>query len=106
MQGVVMVRGSLIPVYSPHQTLGLPPALGEAVLIFGRGLAGRRVGVLIDDVEDTISLDLRELRRTPDAEENEGVVLGVLRHANAIVAIVDAIALIAACQMAALQEIA
>ena len=103
MLGVVTVRGSLTPVYSPHHTLGLPLALREVVLIFRRG--GARVGVLIDDVEDAISLDLRELRDAPGEIDADNVVLGVIRHANALVGIVDADALIAACQTAALLEI-
>ena len=103
MLGVVTVRGSLTPVYSPHHTLGLPLALREVVLIFRRG--GARVGVLIDDVEDAISLDLCELRDAPGANDADNVVLGVIRHANALVGIVDADALIAACQTAALLEI-
>ena len=104
MLGVVTVRGSLTPVYSPHHALGLPLALREAVLIFRRG--GARVGVLIDDVEDAISLDLRELRDAPGAGDADDVVLGVIRHADALVGLVDADALIAACQTAALLEIA
>ena len=104
MLGVVTVRGSLTPVYSPQHALGLPLALREAVLIFRRG--GARVGVLIDDVEDAISLDLRELRDAPGADDADNVVLGVIRHADALVGIVDADALIAACQTAALLEIA
>ena len=104
MLGVVTVRGSLTPVYSPQSALGLPLALREAVLIFRRG--GSRIGVLIDDVEDAVSLDLRELRDAPGADGAETVVLGVMRHADALIGIVDADALIAACQTAALLEIA
>jgi purine-binding chemotaxis protein CheW len=103
MLGVIIVRGSLTPVYSPHHALGLPLALRDVVLIFRRG--GARVGVLIDDVEDAISLDLRELRDAPGTTDADNVVLGVIRHADALVGIVDADALIAACQTAALLEI-
>ena len=106
MLGVVTVRGSLTPVYSPQHALGLPLALREAVLIFRRGVGGARVGVLIDDVEDAISLDLRELRDAPGADDADNVVLGVIRHADALIGIVDADAIIAACQTAALLEIA
>ena len=104
MLGVVTVRGSLTPVYSPHQALGLPLALRDAVLIFRRG--GVRVGILIDDVDDAITIDLAELRETPGADQADSVVLGVMRHAGAIVGLVEADALIAACQTAALLEIA
>jgi purine-binding chemotaxis protein CheW len=104
MLGVVTVRGSLTPVYSPHHALGLPLALREALLIFRR--TGSRIGVLIDDVEDAISLDLSELRDAPGGDDMDNVVLGVIRHADALVGIVDADALIAACQTAALLETA
>ena len=104
MLGVVTVRGSLTPVYSPQHALGLPLALREAVLIFRRG--GARVGVLIDDVDDAILLDLGELRDAPGGDDAENVVLGVIRHGDALVGIVDADALIAACQTAALLETA
>ena len=104
MLGVVTVRGFLTPVYSPHTALGVPLAVKEAVLIFRRGRA--RVGILIDDVEDAVSLDLGELRSAPSEHAIDNVVLGVVRHAGVLVAIVDANALIAACQAAALLEIA
>ena len=104
MLGVVTVRGSLTPVYSPQHALGLPLALREAVLIFRRGAV--RVGILIDDVDDAVIIDLAELRETPGAEQADSVVLGVMRHAGYIVGIVEADALIAACQSAALLEIA
>lgn len=104
MLGVVVVRGMLTPVYSPHAALGLPLAQRAAVLIFLRGAS--RVGVLIDDVDDAISLDLRELRASHASPEGDSVVLGVVRHEEKLVAIVDVDALIATCQQAALQEIA
>lgn len=103
MVGVVTVRGSLTPVFTPNAALGLPLAASEAVLIFRR--TNGRVGVLIDDVEDAITVDLRELRRAPDSLDGT-VVLGVIRHDGNMFAIVDADALIAACQSAALLEIA
>ena len=104
MLGVVTVRGFLTPVYSPHTALGVPLLTKEAVLIFRRGRA--RVGILIDDVEDAVPIDLSELRSAPSEQEIDSVVLGVVRHFGVLVAIVDADALIAACQAATLLEIA
>lgn len=102
MVGVVTVRGSLTPVYSPNVALGLPVGATQAVLIFR--LKGTRVGVLIDDVEDAIAVDLRDLRRTPGNEDLEGVMLGVIRHDEHLLGVIDVDALIAACQTAALLE--
>jgi chemotaxis signal transduction protein len=64
------------------------------------------VGVLIDDVENAIAVDLRELRGAPATEGDDTLVLGVIRHEGALIAIVDADALIAACQIAAILETA
>ncbi len=104
MVGVVHVRDSLTPVFTPNAALGLPAAPSEAVLIFRRAVG--RVGVLIDDVEDAVTIDLRELRRAPESGADDNVVLGVIRHDGNLFAIVDADALIAACQAAALLETA
>ncbi|MEO5816009.1 MAG: chemotaxis protein CheW [Gemmatimonadaceae bacterium] len=104
MVGVVTVRGALTPVFTPNASLGLPDAPSEAVLIFRRTVG--RVGVLIDDVEDAITVDLRDLRRAPEHSVDDTVVLGVIRHGGSIFAVVDADALIAACQTAALLETA
>ncbi len=104
MVGVVAVRGSLTPVFTPNVALGLSAAPSEAVLIF-RHIAGR-VGVLIDDVEDAITVDLRELRRAPERDGDDAVVLGVIHHGGSLCAVIDADALIAACQTAALLETA
>lgn len=104
MLGVVAVRGMLTPVYSPQFALGLALAQRAAVLIFLRGAA--RVGVLIDDVDDAIPMDLREMRTSHASPEGDNVVLGVVRHEEMLVAVVDVDALIAACQQAALLEIA
>ena len=104
MVGVVTVRGALTAVYSPHQSLGLSLVLSEAVLIFRR--KGARVGILIDDVEDAMSVDLQALRKAPGTDRDDTLVIGVIRHEGSLLAIVDADALIAACQSAALLETA
>ncbi|MES2178582.1 MAG: chemotaxis protein CheW [Gemmatimonadota bacterium] len=104
MLGVVSVRGALTPVYSPHGALGLPLALRDAVLIFREGRA--LVGVLIDDVEDAISIDMRDVRRSPGVEVHEGLVLGVAQVGDALVTVLSGAALVSACQTAVLLEIA
>jgi purine-binding chemotaxis protein CheW len=102
MLGVVTVRGSLTPVYSPQHALGLPLALRDALLIFRRGPL--RVGILIDDVDDALSVDMAELREKPAGEEGDNVLLGVIRLANALIGIIDADALITSCQSANILE--
>jgi chemotaxis signal transduction protein len=89
-------------VYSPQHALGLPLALRDAVLIFRRG--AHRVGILIDDVDDALSVDMAELREKPAGDEGDNVLLGVIRLDNTLVGIVDTDALINSCQSANILE--
>jgi chemotaxis signal transduction protein len=97
--GVVAIRGALLPIYTPRGALGLEPTamVPEMGLVFG--VAGGRVALAVDDVEDVFVTDLAELRDAPGAARGAtGVVLGVVRHGGALVGIVDAEALLAACR--------
>jgi purine-binding chemotaxis protein CheW len=95
MLGVITVRGSLTSLYSPERALGLALAASASALIFKRGRG--RVALVVDDVDDVFTLDLTQLRDAPGVE-GDGILLGVVRRADALLGLVDAEALIAACQ--------
>lgn len=101
MLGVITVRGSLTAVFSPEHVLGLPLASRASALVFRRERS--RLAIVVDDIDDVVTVDLAELR---DASGEDGVVLGVARHLDALVAVLDADALIAACQALPALEIA
>lgn len=96
MLGVITVRGSLTPVFTPREALGVAVEGQGAALIF-RAERGR-FALAIDDVDDVLTLDLAMLRDAPGIDGTDSVVLGVARHEGAIVALVDADALVLACQ--------
>jgi chemotaxis signal transduction protein len=106
MIGVVTVRDTLTPVYSPQGALGISLHDGTSALIFKRGHT--RLAVVIDDVEDVMTLDLALLRDAPgtDGTQGGGILLGVVRQRDALLALVDADALLAACQAVPLLETA
>jgi purine-binding chemotaxis protein CheW len=104
MLGVITVRATLTTVYSPAQALGLSLHDGTSALIFRRGRA--RVAVVVDEVDDVTTLDLSLLRDAPGLDAGDGIVLGVVRQGDALLALVDADALLAACQAAPLLETA
>jgi purine-binding chemotaxis protein CheW len=104
MLGVITVRGSLTPAYSPQSALGLALTDGASALIFKRGR--HRLALVIDDVEDVLTLDLATLRDAPGAERQDGVLLGVVRQDDALLALVDAETLLATCQAVPLLETA
>jgi purine-binding chemotaxis protein CheW len=101
MLGVITVRGSLTSVYSPRQALGLAPEAGACALVFRRRAS--RLALVIDDVDDARPIDLGTLRDTPNAS-SAGVVLGVVRHHEALLSLVEVDALLAACQAIPLPE--
>jgi chemotaxis signal transduction protein len=95
MLGVITVRGILTSVYTPRDALGLSLSDGTSALIFRRGRS--RLAVVVDEVDDVMTLDLANVRDTAALEAGEGVLLGVVRQRDALLALVDADALIAAC---------
>jgi len=104
MVGVITVRGALTPVFTPDDALGVRVEHRSAALIF-RSPRGR-FALAIDDVDDVMTLDLAQLRDAPGVDGSDPVVLGVARHEGSIVALVDAEALIEACQAIPVPELA
>ena len=96
MIGVFSLRGRLIPVCSPMRPLGVAlEGSVPTVLLMRAGT--RRVGMAVDDVDDVLSLDLATIRPSPGVEDSDGVLLGVVRQGNELIAIVDPDAIVAAC---------
>ncbi|HUQ45161.1 MAG TPA: chemotaxis protein CheW [Gemmatimonadaceae bacterium] len=104
MLGVITVRGSLTAVYSPGAALGLSLHDGTSALIFRRGRS--RFAVVVDEVDDVTSLDLSLLRDAPGLDAGDGIVLGVVRQRDSLLALVDGDALLSACQAVPLLETA
>jgi purine-binding chemotaxis protein CheW len=104
MLGVITVRGALTPVFTPDDALGVPVERRSAALIF-RSERGR-FALAIDDVDDVMTLDLTQLRDAPGVDGSDPVVLGVARNEGSIVALVDAEALVEACQAIPVPELA
>ena len=104
MVGVITVRGALTPVFTPDDALGVRVETRSAALIF-RSVRGR-FALAIDDVDDVMTLDLSQLRDAPGVDGSDPVVLGVARNEATIVALVDAEALVEACQAIPVPELA
>jgi purine-binding chemotaxis protein CheW len=104
MLGVITVRSTLTPVYSPAVALGSAAASDASALIFRR--ARGRLAIAVDDVDDVHTVDLAQLRDVPGLDARDGLLLGVLRYRTTLLALVDAEALIAACQTVPVLETA
>ena len=103
MLGVITVRDTLTPVFTPNDALGVA-AEGQAAALIFRSTRGR-FALAIDDVDDVMTLDLAQLRDAPGIDGTDALILGVARNGSGIVALVDAEALIAACQATPIPEL-
>jgi purine-binding chemotaxis protein CheW len=104
MLGVFDLRGRLIPVYSPSAMLCTPDSPTSGVLLLMRA-GERRVGIVVDDVEDVVVLEHGMLRPPPSADA-DGLVLGVAFFGDTLVTILDAHALVATCAAPVTAEVA
>lgn len=104
MLGVFDLRGRLVPVYSPAGALRVASSPEDGVLLLMRS-GDRRVGIVVDDVQDVVVLR-RAMLRPPPSGEGDGLVLGVAFFGDELVTILDAHALVATCAMPATAEAA
>jgi chemotaxis signal transduction protein len=103
MLGVFSLRGRLIPVCSPVRAFGVELRAAEATVLLLR-MGARHIGVAVDDVDDVITLDLALVRPAPGIDDADGVLLGVVRQGNDLIAIVDPDAIVAACLSGQIME--
>lgn len=91
--GVATVRGELVRLYDPSPVLraGGSDARGAA-LLFRRGT--RRVGLVVDDVQDALMVDSSEVREVRGSDESDGVLQGVVRRGRDLIAVLDTRALL------------
>ena len=103
--GVFELRGRLVPIYSPQRVLRVPLAHeAAAVLVLRSGQ--RRLGLAVDDVDDVLTIDGSAVRRAPIADNEDNVLLGVIRRGADLLALVDAESLALACLADQLTEVA
>lgn len=70
LEGVINVRGMIIPILDMRKRLGLPkPERSMIVIInFGRD----RLGLIVDDVREIIEIDDKEISQAPEVLKNFG----------------------------------
>ena len=96
LRGAFEHRGRMIALYSPATILGHSTTADVPLALVARA-GERRIGLVVDDVEDVMHLTLEALQDPPMLGHADGVLLGVARHGPALVALIDVEALLAAC---------
>jgi len=65
LEGMINLRGAVIPVLNLRARFGMPPNPGGAGKLMIVSLAGRPVALAVDEVEDVITVPVRELTPPP-----------------------------------------
>jgi purine-binding chemotaxis protein CheW len=74
--GVLRLRGEVVPVVDLHRRLGLPPgAPSRRARYLVVKVAGRLLGLMVDEVCEVLRLDRGELRPAPAAIDSKGTRL-------------------------------
>ena len=94
--GVFALRGQLVSLYSPEHVLRVKRSCEEGVALV-INVAGKRIALALDDVDEVIAVDMDNLKRPSPRDASDGLLLGIARHGDALVAVVDVEALAAAC---------
>ena len=92
--GMLTDRGAGIPVFAGSRILEVEGlGAGAEVLVIVRD-GERQVGLVVDEVEDVIMADVTTMQQPMDAMRGGGVVRGVVRSGNRLIAVLDARALV------------
>jgi purine-binding chemotaxis protein CheW len=87
--GVASIRGELVMVYAASHLLNAGGAAGGAgvLLLFRRG--DRRIGFAVDDVQDALTIEERDIYAVPGADASDRTLLGLVRRHSDLIAILD-----------------
>lgn len=94
--GVFELRERLVPIYSPERVLRVALAHDAAAVLVLRS-RDKRLGLAVDDVDDVLTIDGAAVRRAPIPDNEDNVLLGVIRRGADLLALVDAESLALAC---------
>jgi purine-binding chemotaxis protein CheW len=94
MLGVFTLRGSLVSVFEPQAVLGIQCQQRGTVVVFCGG--ERRIAIAADDVDDVITVDLRNVREAPGTRTKDEALLGIVHRDSDLIALLDAYTLVAA----------
>ncbi len=94
--GVFDSRGQLLVLYSPEHALRVQRSneAGVALVVRARG---KRIALSLDDVDEVIAVDMENLKQPSPRDATDGILLGITRHRDELVAVVDIDALAASC---------
>ena len=96
--GVFPHRGQFIPLYHAARVLDVPDRERScgAALVMRAG--SKRIGVAVSDVEDVLNVEFSSMREVPEGAWADEILLGLLVRGRQVIGVIDARALVTACQ--------
>jgi purine-binding chemotaxis protein CheW len=70
IRGVIGLRGKIIPIFDLAARMGLAPAADEPGKIVIVSSGGGQVGVMVDDVEEVLTVEAAQLEDVPTANRD------------------------------------
>lgn len=100
--GLLHAGDHFVPLYRPEETLGIArdDSTRERCAIVVRS-GGTSIALAIDEPLDVLTIERSSLRQPPAAIADDGLVQALTWSSDVLVSILDAAALVAACQAAA-----
>lgn len=72
LEGMINLRGQIIPVMNLRLRFGMPPRPGGPGKLIIVSVAGRQVALAVDDLDEVITVPVRDLTPPPDLVEGVG----------------------------------
>lgn len=72
LDGMINLRGQVIPVMNLRARFGLPPRPGGPGKLMIVSVAGRQVALAVDDLDEVVTVPVRDLAPPPDMVEGIG----------------------------------
>lgn len=87
VRGVISLRGRIVPVYDLAARLGLPSERSEHAKIVIVEAGADMAGVVVDDVEEVLTVDVEALDSVPTA--GDGAIEAIARIDQRLVVLLD-----------------
>lgn len=104
VEGVINLRGEIIPVLRIHAVLGVDSGMDEAskrkrrIIILDTGEGG--FGFVVDEVMDVVRVEAEEIKESPEVSKDhscEDAMLGIVQIADRMVICIDPSKLVNEC---------
>jgi len=112
VEGVINLRGAIIPIVDLRKRFGIPasgadPRTFRMLITRGAVDSGELIGLIVDSVQEVITLFRKEIEPAPDAATGEHArfISGVAKIEGRLVILIDILRILSREERAALAEV-